>query len=328
VNINRTRLRAALPDPVLDRLRLYQCRWNRRNPRTFNEKLLYKMVWDRRELVVTFADKVAAKEYVASRIGPGYTARTLRVTNDLTSVDLAELPPNFVVKNAHLSGGVVVVFDGADPSAELPSPDDVHARTVVTRERLDWQRLAEISARWIATTYSTDPCGEWMYQRVPPAILIEELLTTPDHRLPDDVRFFVFNGRCRLVRVASGVVGGGKTIDDFRPDWTPVEAQYIEGHPIPRAAVRPQRPARLDEMIRLAETLAAETDFLRVDMFLLGDRIVVGELTNFPAAGIARWDPPDLAWELGRSWRLPLWYGRWGLVMGWHSSTAKAGDDR
>ena len=38
-------------------------------------------------------------------------------------------------------------------------------------------------------------------------------------------------------------------------------------------------------MIRIAETLGAETDFVRVDLYDLGDRVVFGELTNTPNAG-------------------------------------------
>jgi len=64
----------------------------------------------------------------------------------------------------------------------------------------------------------------------------------------------------------------------------------------------------LDVMIALAEELASETDFLRVDMFHLADRIVVGELTNFPDAANSRWDPPEVDMQLGELWELPRRY--------------------
>ena len=299
-----------LAKPLADRLQLYRCRWQRRSPRTFNEKLLYKMVWDRRQILVTYADKVAAADYVARRIGPGYTPERYVVTDDLGSIERSRLPPNFVVKNTHLSGGVVVVFDGADPAERLPAPEDVYARRAIRPENLDWDHLVELSEAWLATTFvnTAQPCGEWMYGPVPRRVVIEELVLGPDGGLPDDLRFFVFNGKCRMVRAASGVVRGGKTIDHFWPDWTPIDVVFFDGELIPRATSLPVRPERLTEIIEVAETLASETDFLRVDLFDVPSRIVIGELTSFPSAANGRWDPPDLDRQLGEFWQLPRRY--------------------
>jgi len=301
-------LPAELSRHVADRVALYRCRLQRRHPRTFNEKLLYKMVWDRRPLLVTFADKIACADYIASRIGPGYTAEHYVVTDDLASVRRSDLPENLVVKNSHLSGGVVVVFDGAPPDAQLQSPDEVFARRAVQPGNLDWDRLVEVSEAWIARTYATDPCGERMYGPVPKRVIVEELVLNPDGGLPDDLRFFVFNGRCRMVRAAGGIVCGTKTVDEFKPDWTPIDVTFVDEDRIQRSPVPIPAPERLAEMIELAETLASESDFLRVDMFKVADRIVIGELTNFPSAGNARWDPPDLDAELGACWRQPRRY--------------------
>jgi hypothetical protein len=277
---------------------------------SFNEKLLYKMVWDRRPLLVTLADKVAVRDYIAERIGPGYTTDIYAITEDLATIRREDLPRNFVVKNSHLSGGVVVVFDGADPNAKLPDPADVYARTAVCPDRVDWEQLLEVSEAWLSTSYTTDLCGEWMYDEVPRRVVVEELITSPTGALPDDLRFFVMNGRCRMIRAACGVVGATKTVDDFWPGWIPIDASFIDGVPVPQSSRALPPPARLAEMTSLAETLAAETDFLRVDMFMLDDRIVVGELTNFPSAANGRWDPPGLDDVLGEFWAVPRRYRR------------------
>lgn len=295
---------------MADRVQLSRCRWGRRDPQTFNEKLLYKMVWDRRPILVTYADKVAAADYIARRLGPGYTPVRYFVTDDLAAVDTSRLPDNYVVKNSHLSGGVVVVFDDADPGGELQAPHDVYDRRAVRPENLDWAGLVEVSDAWLTTTFvnTVDPCGEWMYGQVPRRVIVEELVLGPNGGLPDDLRFFVFNGTCRMVRTACGVVGGGRTIDHFWPDWTPIDVMFIDGEPVARASSAPSRPQRLTEMIELAEALASETDFLRVDMFDVPGRIVIGELTSFPNAGNGLWDPPDLDLQLGGYWNQPRRY--------------------
>lgn len=44
-------------------------------------------------------------------------------------------------------------------------------------------------------------------------------------------------------------------------------------------------------MIELAERLGGGTDFVRVDLYDLLDRIVFGELSSFPAAGDSPFEP-------------------------------------
>jgi hypothetical protein len=55
-------------------------------------------------------------------------------------------------------------------------------------------------------------------------------------------------------------------------------------------------------MRRLAEVLSRDFDFVRVDLYALPDRIVVGELTHYPATGRQLFEPR--AWEerLGALW--------------------------
>ncbi|MFO7571619.1 MAG: ATP-grasp fold amidoligase family protein, partial [Gaiellaceae bacterium] len=68
------------------------------------------------------------------------------------------------------------------------------------------------------------------------------------------------------------------------------------------------RPANLPEMVELAERLAAPLDFLRVDFFVVGSRVVVGELTSYPGAGASLVDPEEFDLELGSWWSQPRRY--------------------
>ncbi len=67
-------------------------------------------------------------------------------------------------------------------------------------------------------------------------------------------------------------------------------------------------PARLREMIAVAESLGDGTDFVRVDLYLLPDRIVFGELTSYPAGGDSPFEPPSFDVEFGRHWTVPRRY--------------------
>jgi hypothetical protein len=55
-------------------------------------------------------------------------------------------------------------------------------------------------------------------------------------------------------------------------------------------------------MRAVAEQLAAGFDFVRVDLYALGQRMVVGELTHYPTGGNKSFDPPEWDARLGALW--------------------------
>jgi hypothetical protein len=61
-------------------------------------------------------------------------------------------------------------------------------------------------------------------------------------------------------------------------------------------------------MIDLAQRLAAGTDFVRVDLYQLADRIVFGELTNYPAGGDSPFQPESFNTVFGAPWTVPRRY--------------------
>ncbi len=58
-------------------------------------------------------------------------------------------------------------------------------------------------------------------------------------------------------------------------------------------------------MISVAERLSEGLDFVRVDLYDVSNRIVFGELTNYPDAGKERFDPQEWDAPIGSYWRLP-----------------------
>ena len=129
----------------------------------------------------------------------------------------------------------------------------------------------------------------------------EELLLQ-DGAIPNDYKLFVFNSRVRLVQVDFDRYSKHvRTL--FTPAWEPLPVAYVYARG-PQTA----RPSLLDEMIMVAEALAAPVDFLRVDLYALRNRIVVGELTNYPHAGTGIFTPQAFDLELGSWWAQPARY--------------------
>jgi hypothetical protein len=282
-------------------------RWQRlyatRNPSTFTEKVRYKMLRDHRQIIATFADKAAVRAYVADRIGSNYLPHAYSISTYPGVVTTCDLPAEFVMKPTHGSGAAVVVSYRAARSSRLPNEDASWVYRHVLPEHADKAALARLGARWLEQLYGQGPNKEWAYGQVPRQIIIEELLTGQDGTIPDDVKFFVFHGRCRYIQVDDGRFDR-RTQDFHLPDWTHIP---LNGGP-PWADPPHPQPSRLEEMIRIAETLGADTDFVRVDLYDLPDRIVFGELTSYPAGGYSPFTPESFNAEFGSHWAVPRRY--------------------
>jgi hypothetical protein len=283
-------------------LRRERVRLRRSTTLTFNEKVRYRMLTDRRPLLTLFADKLAVRAYVESRVGASYLPALHAVTTEPGTLSPDELPREFVVKPTHGSGACIVVADFAPRETTLPDPprhtkwpNAGWTQALVHPDTLDWDRLRSLCEHWLSLRYGWDKA--WAYRNVPSRLLVEELL---DGRgVPPDYKLFVFHGHARLIQVDLDRFAL-HTRSLYTPAWErlAVEYEYPGGADV-------ERPAALSEMLEVAERLAAGTDFVRVDLYGIQERVVFGELTNYPVAGRGEFDPPEFDRQLGEWWTLP-----------------------
>ena len=277
--------------------------WRTRNPRTFREKVRYKMLRDRRALVVTFADKAAVRDYVAEVVGQQYLPNAYAIVDDPAALYDVSLPDSYVVKPTHGSGAAIVVSERAPLESRLPSESGSWVYRHVAAEFAPRADVVRIAREWVAQLYGQGPNREWVYGRIPRRIIVEEMLATSDGSIPDDYKFFVFHGTCRYVQVDRGRFER-RTQDFFTSDWSHLSLNG--GHPWSAPPI--PRPERLEEMIRLAQRLGQGTDFVRVDLYDLPGRIVFGELSSLPAGGDSPFDPESFNSEFGSHWTPPRRY--------------------
>jgi hypothetical protein len=243
-------------------------------PRTLTHHLYLKMARDRNPLLTVTSDKLAVRDYVTERIGPGHLADLYAVLDAPEGLLEADLPARYVVKATHGSGMTALVT--ADSPAERGA-------------------IVERARKWLATRYWRKN-GEWGYRGVQPRLIVEEFLDDGGGRVPPDWKWLCFGGRTALVQVDFDRFTG-HTRNFYDPDGWPVRLQmyYPQGPDIPLPTVFPR-------MRRIAERLADGFDFVRVDLYVLGERIVVGELTHYPTGGNKSFDPPEWDARLGALW--------------------------
>jgi len=271
-------------------------------PRRFTDKVRRRMLFDRDPLLQTFADKALVRDYVRSVVGERYLARAYAISDDPRSVDWHALPETYACKATHACGGAVIVSEDADASTTLPAPEGAKwGRFFVRPGSASPERMTAISEHWLGRRFGRGPGSthEWQYGGITPRILVEELLRGPDgRRVNAEYNFYVFHGVCAIVRAASDRMTKLR-LGTYRPDWTRIPVSGSRHEPDEPH----ERPANLDDMLRVAEALATDIEFVRVDLYDLGDRVVFGELTVTPTAGRPR-IPPMLDRLLGEYWHL------------------------
>lgn len=247
------------------------------NPKTFNEKLQWLKLYDRRPLYTTLVDKYRVKQWVSEKVGEDILVRTLSVFNSPDEIDLASLPDKFVLKCNHDSRSILICKD--------KSKFDIVSARKKLKENL--KHNFYLDAR------------EWPYKKVKRCILAEEYLEDSlTHELPD-YKFFCFNGKVKALFIATG--RNRKDIEtcfDFF-DLSFNHINVTNGHP--NASCTPNKPKNFEEMIRLAEILSEGIPQVRCDFYEVDGKIYFGEMTMFHWSGLTRFEPYSFDEMMG-SW--------------------------
>lgn len=250
-------------------------------PASFTDKVRYKLARDRRPITRVYADKLAVRDYVRSLNHDVRLPRLFAVVQDERAAVAAMPREPWVMKASHGSGMVLLA----------PTPGSMSPIEVARRAR-DWLQTDYALRYW-----------EWQYFRLPRRVLFEEYLGE-GARTPDDYKLYVVHQRVRFIEVDQNRFCGHMR-DFYRPDWRRIESR-IGPAPTPPAPLA--RPPLLDAMIRIAESLSRDTDFLRVDLYAVRGEVYFGELTHSPAAGNFGFEDPLLDADLGRDWAVPSEY--------------------
>ena len=253
-------------------------------PKTFNEKLQWLKLHDRKPIYTTMVDKYAVKDYVASIIGEEYIIPTLGVWDRFEDIDFDALPDQFVLKCTHDSGGLVICKD---------------------KSKLDMKKARKKINKSLHRNYYY-MFREWPYKDVKPHIIAEKYME--DHSTAElrDYKFFCFGGVAKCYKVdfdrfiahkANYFTPDGELMKLGEKDYPP---DFDKKIPIPE---------NLDKMKEFAEKLSATLPFLRADFYDVDGKVYFGELTFYPASGFGRFifDGND---ELLGSWiKLPEMVG-------------------
>ena len=246
------------------------------NPQTFNEKLQWLKLNDRKDIYTTMVDKYESKKYVANIIGEEYIISTIGIYNSLDEIDFNKLPNKFVMKCTHDSGGLVICKD---------------------KNKLDINEARKKINKSLKNNYYYSG-REWPYKNVKPRIIIEKYMGSN----LNDYKIFCFNGVPKYILVCSNRNGNFKNTDFYDVNWNlmPFTREKHQNNPIGIS-----KPENLNEMLLIAEKLSKDIPFVRVDLYDIKNKIYFGEMTFYPSAGFEGFSPVEWDKKLGDMIKLP-----------------------
>jgi hypothetical protein len=279
---------------------------NLEEPRTIQEKVLWRKLNEDMSDAVRQADKVAVRDYVRDTVGGGYLVEALAIVEEAAALDFDILPDSFILKINHTSGTNLVVED---------------------RSRMDVESVRRYLGTLMRLRHGRR-LGEHWYGAMEPRILVERLMRDQEYGIPLEFRFHVFHGKAEFVQVVSCrrlasevldtvalpagcsfVDGGPGRHTAYTLDWEIAPFQERNSLPAYPALRRP--PARADEMRAVAEKLAGDWGYVRIDLCCPDDReVYFGEMTFAHNAGYFGFIPRSYDEYFGSLWDIRRRYVR------------------
>ena len=262
---------------------------NFRNPQTFREKAQGRTINDRRQRLSFVQDKLAVKEYartIAATLNePLRIPETIWVGTDLRELQALahKLPSRWVLKPNHSAGRYCLMDAPLSPA--------------------QWEELIRTCAPWVERDEEELAMGHWAYGQARHLLIAEERVGDGAHA-PNDFKVSCFDGTPGYYFWANR--SSSPTLYAF---FTPKGVQFRWGEPTEIAsnaeAGNMQPPQQLRErMLRIASSIAAPFDWIRVDFYVDGETLWFGELTLYGAGGLYVIDQANNE-RFGALWQLP-----------------------
>lgn len=248
------------------------------SPKTFNEKIQWLKLYDRKPNYIQMVDKYKAKEFVMDSIGNEYVIPTYGVWKSFDSIDFDRLPEQFVLKTTHDSGSVVICRN---------------------KETFDFSSARRILEKSLNNNFYY-ALREWPYKDVEPRIIAEMYLESKESDCGiTDYKFFCFNGSIKFLYISKGLEEhstarisffdlDGRELDFYRSDYKRLENFVL--------------PNNYLKMKKIAEKLAKVVDspFVRIDLYSVNGKIYFSEITLSPCGGFLPFYPKSADIEVGK----------------------------
>jgi hypothetical protein len=254
-------------------------RLNLEHPVSFCDKLSWLKFNYRPSEYEMFADKYAVREYVRDTVGEKYLNTLIGVYDRPEQIPWDKLPDAFVLKTTNSSG------------TNILCPD---------KSKLDRSLAMRRLHRWMQINPYFQ-MAEWYYKDLRPRIICEAYLQGTGGGAPWDYKVVCVGGVPKIVWVDMDRFARHQRVY-HDVDWNRLACRSTWIEP---STLEIQRPPQLPELLEVAARLAGRHPFIRVDFYLVGERLVFGEITTCPGGGLEGFEPPEFDAQVASWIQLP-----------------------
>jgi len=247
-----------------------------KKPKTFNEKLQWLKLYDRKPEYTKLVDKYEVRKYIAETIGEQYLIPLLGVYDSFDDIDFDTLPNQFVLKPNHTSGNVFICKD---------------------KLKIDFNKLRKKVNKWLKREYYWLH-REWPYKNVKPRIICEKFLEDNI----TDYKFMCFHGEPKLIQIHRNRGRKDQTLDFYDVNWNKTEIRRDK----PTSQEFIPKPKNLDEMLSIARILSKDEIHVRIDLYEVEGKVYFSEKTFFSASGFSKFAKEEYDELIGRWIKLPI----------------------
>lgn len=254
-----------------------------KEPRSMNEKIVHRKLYDDPHKFSKYASKYTVREYVEETIGEEYLVSLYKVKKTITFQDFKDLPQKFVVKTSNGGGGNNVLI--VKNKAELDINSICHQFNGFL------QRKAGVSS------------DELFYGLETPYVLFEEFLEPADGKLLE-FKWHVFNtGGAEpelILQIDSDKMNRSERYSRslFDESGKRLDFQWGKYPPVKDFKV----PKHFELMKRIVSKLAEPFEYVRVDLHLSDEKIFFSELTFCNDSGFGVFTDKKYDFLLGKLW--------------------------
>ncbi len=255
------------------------------DPVTFNEKLQWLKLYDRKPEYTTLVDKYRVREVVSEKLGEEYMIPLLGVWDAPNDIDFNALPNQFVLKCNHNSGFGMCICKN--------------------KIELDIEKTKTALSKGLKQDYYLSN-REWPYKDIPRKIIGEKFIACILNNgisVLNDYKIWCFNGEPKIILVCSDRYSqSGLCEDFFDMDWHHLPLKRADK---PTSQKDIEKPKNYILMQQMAKELANNIPFVRVDFYEVDDKVYFGELTFYPMSGWGQFVPEEWDQKLGEWLQLP-----------------------
>lgn len=274
---------------------------NLQNPKSFNEKILWRKMYDRNPAFPIILDKYKVRQYIKDVLGKFEAEKILipliYVTDKPDTIPFYNLPEEYIIKPNHGSGWFILV--GKKGGKKTYTVSNKHKNTVLdfSNESHANKYIIKTCKNWLNQSYNFYQY-EWAYQKIKRKIIIEKLLVDKTGKIPADFKCHIFDGKCYMIQVIDERFSELKNYV-YSPEWIPIIFKNAT-----KKSKKIKKPESLKKLINLAEKLGVPFDFIRIDLYLLGKKLYFGEFTLYPFSGKSKFSSTDTDFEIGAQWQI------------------------